>query len=641
MIEPDPRVHQSLVRLLRGTGHSLEHHRDEMGALGELTVRPAALVIAALGPGGALAGRTWSALGVLDVPPPIVWTGPSRASAMPLVESGRGMDVLETPLQRPALQGLLARVFGAATPADRWSGLDFLGTVSGDAGRYPPARVLFLAHRVGGSGTLLIQEDAGLWSISLRNGRIVGASGLSGLDHEDGPSVDANAPPLMSWLGQAIGQGASPDDAMNTAGVSIGIAALRAGDAGTAKVSFKDGPPVGAPIQLPTPIPRLLAEAARRCHGATSTRRRLGRHRNGAIRVVPPDDAPETQWGLPPVALRLLRDGANLATLGELLGQARGGETDEVWEGVDLLLCLGMLAIDKGGGERPSSAASAFGTPPVDDIEIEAIVEAPVEAPVDDQAVTLMAALRAIQNQAPWEVLGLVKSDELEPDGIEAAFRRRSSEFHPDRFMNETAAVRRVAQLCFAKVGDARSAMGDEELMIETRQRLRAAEEGRPFSSESDKRRARLVAKRGVVAHRRKQWDEAWRLYTEATEIDGTEVAYEVQRLDSGWRAGELPGAGVIEAVMGLSGLTIGLRIDALALAGEIRMRDGDEAGAYEMFEKVVELNAEHIEARRWLRLRDMRATKGEEDSKKGLSLKGLFSFGRKGSGSAGGDSGR
>ena len=63
-----------------------------------------------------------------------------------------------------------------------------------------------------------------------------------------------------------------------------------------------------------------------------------------------------------------------------------------------------------------------------------------------------------------------------------------------------------------------------------------------------------------------------------------------------------------------------------LAVVGDIRLRAGDKAGGYKAFEQVLEINPDHVDARRRLRLRDMRTAKEDAAKPRGMSLKSLFS---------------
>lgn len=642
VVEPDPRISQALARLLRGSGHSAEMVADEMAALASMMERPADVVLAAAGPGASLARRTWSALSTLDPEPRIVWTGPIRSMALPLLEAGRGEDFLETPPSAPALQGLLARLVGQPASADRWSGADFLQQVDGDVERYPPARVLFLAHRISGTGVLSVTAGDATWTVTLKKGRITGCTGLADLDASDGPQPSAAALPLMSALGQAIGQGADPEAAMRAAGVGIARAALRAAELPDATVRFDPVEPEGGVMKLPARIPRLLSDAARLERPPAAVRSALGSRRNEPVRVQVPDDSPETQWSLPPVSLRLLRDCVRVETLGELLGSARGGETDEVWASVDLLVCLGLLQI---GGAAP--AAGRLVAPDADDIEIEAIAPVAAEpAPTgadepDEQAIALRAWFEAKAKAAPWVVLGIDDSEQMTADGVESAFRNQSAKYHPDCFLDASKVAQALARRCFARLGSAKEALADVDVLLEARQRMRAGEEGRPYASPAEQHQARLTAKRADVAARKKQWGEAHRLWNDAVEVDPTEVAYQWQSLHTGWLAGLIDGEAAEAAMVELKNMKLGQRADLMAVVGEIRLRAGDEAGAYAAFDKAIEMNPDHVDARRRVRLRDMRQAKADPPRGSGLSLKGLFSFGKKGKGGAGAGGGR
>ena len=651
VVEPDPRISQALARLLHGSGHSAEMVADEMAALASMMDRPADLVLAAAGPGASLARRTWAALTTLDPAPRIVWTGPIRAMALPLLDAGRGEDFLESPPSAPALMGLLARLVGTPASADRWSGLDFLSRVDGEVDRYPPARVLFLAHRVGGTGVLSVTSGDAAWTVALKKGRITGCTGLADLDADAGPHPSASAPPLMASLGRAIGQGADAETAMRAAGVGIARAALRAVQNPDATVQFVQTEGQDGAMQLPARLPRLLADAARLERPPSAVRSALGSRRKDPVRIQVPDDSPESQWGLPPVALRLLRDGVRMETLGELLGAARGGETDEVWAAVDLLSCLGLVQI----GEAPLGSGR-MADAEEDDIEIEAIApepataaRAPAPAPttadvaaaaepedVDEEAAALRAWFEANARADPWVVLAIDDSEQMTPDGVEAAFRKQSAIHHPDRFLSASKTAQTLARRCFARLGAAKEALSEVDVLLEARQRMRAGEENRPYASPAEQQQARLIGKRAEVATRRKQWGEARRLWTEASEVDPTEVAYKWSALSTGWRAGEVDGETAESAMLALTGMKLGQRADLMATVGEIRLRAGDEDGAYAAFDKAIEMNPDHVDARRRVRLRDMRQSKADPPKRSGLSLKGLFSFGKKGDGGAG-----
>ena len=112
-------------------------------------------------------------------------------------------------------------------------------------------------------------------------------------------------------------------------------------------------------------------------------------------------------------------------------------------------------------------------------------------------------------------------------------------------------------------------------MRIELVERLRAEEEGRPWASADDKRRAVLIGKKGEIALKRQAWAEAYALLNEASETDPTSLAYRVNRLHAGWRAGELAGAAVVEDLLSIKDLTRGEQADVFALVGEIMLREG------------------------------------------------------------------
>ncbi len=211
----------------------------------------------------------------------------------------------------------------------------------------------------------------------------------------------------------------------------------------------------------------------------------------------------------------------------------------------------------------------------------------------------------------------------------------RSAEFHPDRLAGADAKLKRLSEQCFTLVADAREALRDSDRRIELVERLRAAESGVPWASAEDRRKAVFIGKQGEIALKRGSWDEAWGHLDAARRTDPTEFRYAFQALHAGWRSGAIAPNDAVEQMLALDGLTRGQAGDVFALAGEILLREElDEDRGYSLLEQAVERNPELVDAKRRLRLRDMRRRKEDEVQKQQTgALRGLLRWGRKGDG--------
>ena len=184
------------------------------------------------------------------------------------------------------------------------------------------------AHRLRASGVL----RAGAVEISLRQGKIAEAKGLWDVGRREG---------LMAAIGAAIAEGQSPDDAMGEVGLAV-MRSLVLLDASALEVSFSVDE-VRSPVVLPGSIPRLLSKALKAVRPPDLVRRDLSKMPERQVRLRAPNDAPESAWGLSPVALRMVRAASQAATVQELIDAGGGSERDAVWEAFDFLLHLGVV----------------------------------------------------------------------------------------------------------------------------------------------------------------------------------------------------------------------------------------------------------------------------------------------------------
>lgn len=624
VVDPELRTGHTLVDQLRRLGHAPELQASLRGSEADLQSGALEAVFACVSERSAQAvADAWRALAA---PVPLIWCSRFLETAEPLRAAGIGAGFLALPPRLPALMAVLQRHLETAADAG-WSGDRFLRQVDGTVERFPPARVAFLAHRVGGSGTLHV----GGARLTLRAGRVAGCVGVPGLLGTDG--LD-----LMAALGMRIGAGVAPDAAMTEAAEQLGAWLISAHPADESVVWVDESHvEKRSPVTLPLTVPRMILTAVR-SRGAIGARRvALLDEGDPAFRVCAPDDAPETQWGLSPVSLRVLRAATRTPNLLGLLDSLGGRERDDLWEALDYLLTLGLLrkrddraavAADVAGQELPSIEAVGGAVA----ISVEALDEAIGRAPApaaDPETAALEAELARIEALPPWDVFALEAVEDLEPAELDQRLRARSTAHHPDRHASAPAAQRALHEKLFAVYADAHSALQDEALRREVRARLQARAAGKPYVSDADRKRARLARTKGEHALRARRWDEAIAAFDEASGADPLDLGLQLLAHEARWRGGQATPEATLAAVDALAPQTRGERCERAALRGELMVAAGDEDGAHEAFLEVLEIDPNHVGAQRRVRMHTRRSAKTAPAESSG-GLASFFGFGKR-----------
>ncbi len=635
VVDADSRSGRALADLLLKLGHRVDVAESVSGARAALAARPELIFVGA-GPGGDLIDPTWEALCTLPGRGKVVWTGPLRELVEPALDADIGDDFLAIPPRLPALNALLARHRGAAT--DRWSGADFLAEIDGPAHRFPPARVAFLAHRVGASGWLVVAGPGGEEAVAFAAGRVVGARSAGALGAALG--LPTGAGELAALVGAAIAGGRSPDEAMVEIALCIGD--LWLGCPADARVLWRaEAPP--RPLGLPLPVPRLLARCLERARPAAALRGQLGARRGDRLSLSLPDDAEEGAWGLSPAALRLVRAAGRAPTLGALL-EAGGADRDDVWLALDWLLHLGLLQAEAPAGDisgisvegvdvapegppiRPAVAAPPARPAAVPPAPRPAAAAAPARP--GGPAEPLQALLTQLTGAAPWDVFELSAPADVNIDELDKRFRAASSAHHPDRHGGSPPEVARLSAEIFALVQAARAAFDSEDFRKEVRERLLCRAEGRPYVSDADRKAARLHFKKGEAALRARRMPEAVEELAAGAARDPLDWEIAVQLIIAEWRAEKVPPLVAAERLLAVKTDRKSVNADIQYHAGEMLLSAGKEDEAYKRFSACLEKDPEHVGAQRRLRLRQAREVKEvEARSSSALSgIKGLFS---------------
>ncbi|MEL6344419.1 MAG: J domain-containing protein [Myxococcota bacterium] len=513
-----------------------------------------------------------------------------------------------------------------------WSGVDFLETIQGTTGQYPAIRVMFLAHRLKGSGVLSIRGQNRYADIDMQNGVVCGCIGIPGLLQ----SINVQGAPgdeMYLLLNRAIGSGTPPDQALRAAADGIGDYLVSIIPVQDAKINYKlDATMIRTPMSLPVSIPQMIAGALQRSRPGHVIRSELQPRINWTVHVTLPEDSREEQWGLNAVAMRLLRESEGRPSLRSLTRAGRSGVSNNIWQAIDLLIQLGLIELiearrqRKGRRDRVAQAGAGAG--------------AGEPRKVDPRA-ELEQALRALKAMKSWEVLEIKKAEQLDDEGLNQALREVSSRYHPDLYSGHAQAVRDIARSCFEQVMTAFNELRDPAVNGELRARLEAEARGEQYVSPESRKQAELAYSRGKIAYRKKDWDAALSAFSVSLNLDPKPWRYTYMREMSAYYAKQKPGTTVAYTLIKLMSAIKPQkedprldreRAEVLFDSAELLINEQSEyRTAIRLYNQVLKLNPEHHGAHRRLRLHKIRvaaARNNQEKDSPGLldSLKNLFS---------------
>ena len=473
------------------------------------------LVCVEFGPAGRVGKMVHAALQSRPNAPKVVWLGAEGERPFGIGEDWSAAAFLEAPYAADKvaqeLDGLLPD-----TLEKNWSGLDALNGVNGSGIQFPPMRVLFLAHRVNGTGQFGVEQDGQVVTLYLHAGKVVGALGVPNL-MKTGSVSTSQDPDLEQALGAAIAQGIAPGKALDAAALGIGVWVTSLDPAKLDRVWFDtNASPPDRPMVLATTVARMLALGNESVRPIDAARTELKAKRRQRVNVWHPDDSPETRWGLPSVALRLLRS----AMTDRVSGLSRSSP-DEVWLAVDLMVRLGMMTFtgetverrkSKKTGESSTAGSKRRNRRSSDEqkeerkttkhrskdkrrsrsgtkrrtAKTEQSERTSATSKEDSRLSRLRKFMKTQHRMTPLEKLGIDKSKNINLEGVREAFRQNSADFHPDRFAGESRQVKKMAEEAFSALGVAYDELQDEAILTDLRLRKSAKEEGRIYVSDAE-----------------------------------------------------------------------------------------------------------------------------------------------------------
>ena len=438
--------------------------------------------------------------------------------------------------------------------------------------------------RATGRFTLASPAGGGL-TVDLQGGAVVEVGGAPGLLSGVGVSGSGS---LQRDLGAAVGAGVGFDKALGVACEALGRALVAAVEIPGAQGGFTPGASPAGAFPLPTSVTNLLSAAWRQHRGAEALQRALAPLQRHTVQLVEGQQAE----GLDPTLTRLMQRAKTGPSVEELLAEAAAkgpARRDEVARGVELLVHLGLISlVAPVKVARPTPAA-----PP------------PTAAPAGPTPEELLTLARQLRVQSPLQALGLTETPaaEITREKVQSAFRAVANRHHPDRYSSQSDAHRAAAMEVFAALNEHSSALAEPAALQLEVEKLACAQRGEVWVSDMDKERAKVVIKRALAAEQARSFQNARDLAQEARALHPGSL--EGALLSAYFRAvlKELPLPDALALIDGLTMPNDRLRAEAAYRAGRLFSLAERPNDARARFSRCVELNPNHTDAQRELRV--------------------------------------
>lgn len=217
-----------------------------------------------------------------------------------------------------------------------------------------------------------------------------------------------------------------------------------------------------------------------------------------------------------------------------------------------------------------------------------------------------------------YKILNLELPGDINIETISERYRKLSAKYHPDRFNSLSDAHQTKAQVIFSRIATAYSELEEQDSYDDLKARLDAESRGEKYVTESDTKEGELLYAQAKHAFRRKADEDALQYVTQGLEADPYNWRLIYINLQIQVRMNKIERIEAANQIVHLEGPRSHEKIESLYVAAEYFFHGGDTDQAYSLFRTIVEKSPEHIGARRYLRLKQMResSTKVEEEKK-------------------------
>jgi tetratricopeptide (TPR) repeat protein len=340
-----------------------------------------------------------------------------------------------------------------------------------------------------------------------------------------------------------------------------------------------------------------------------------------------------TNVGLPMHLLRFYRTYNECQNLNEVVSEL--SRVTEPLKHLDLLVSMGIVQVElpaeqrerrRSRRERRRSENQTESTEPSASSRLQTVPQTDSE---NGLRLTQMHQSLFVDPRPAYKVFGLTAPNEVNDAFIDDAFRKLSLEWHPDRFTDENE--RNLATDIFTQLNELYNQLADEETRVELRKRLDVERRGEQYVSAEDDARSVVLLEQGRFFFQKRRFQESHDILSQAIAVNPYNWRIQTYLVRCEAELGlktKLEVAEILENNKDARGTD---RVSILFQAGEYYFQSDSKAKAYEMFQKVVELDEGHIDAKRYLHLRKRNQNKEPEQTESEEST-GFFSrfFGRR-----------
>ena len=411
-------------------------------------------------------------------------------------------------------------------------------------------------------------------------------------------------PLLARWSDRIGGEGGNlKDDVMAVAGGGVELidiwdeAAGRLGDAlaatadGAVVGKFEEGlQPEDGGFPMDVPLGPAVRDAFRSNRPADKVARTYEKRMEEPLTVRSPD---HLERGLLSTGtLRTLKRCGKEGTLSKVVKSvAPEGPMvlERTWLDIDLLFELGLLAIGKAAAAR------------------RRYLRKQRQAKVRQ----LLARADELERMRPLDALGVKPSADLKVthDSINSVFRRVAGAYHPDQYVEHGAKVKQAAAHVFAVLNQHRDdVLKDDKLLEQEIARLKALGRGEAFVPKAKRDKARVMFRTVQGMENMRRWQDAKTQLLKIVKLDPNTKIYQVVLIHIRHILKETDFKTAVHQLDGLETTDLPSRCEAAYRAGRILRQAGKNGAAMQRFQEVLELNPNHIGAKREVRLLERRA---------------------------------
>lgn len=270
----------------------------------------------------------------------------------------------------------------------------------------------------------------------------------------------------------------------------------------------------------------------------------------------------------------------------------------DYWRSLDIFMSMGLVEIHSASQETDVQ------------VDMERLKE-------------LEALLDSIRQQPAYVTFGLTAPNEVHDQHIGQVFRELSKKYHPDRFGKVSTVEHDLILEVYAQINDLYAELQNEEVRVELKKRLDVERRGLQYVSDLDAKKAELLQAQGLFFFRKRRYEEALVELDSAFKLNPYNWRTNTMRIRCQAELGQISKREAADILADNKEARGSDRVDLLFQAGEFYLKDGVENRAYELFSKVVELDAGHIDAKRYLHLRKRQSK--EVESEEAAAEKGSF----------------